>query len=50
MSDPWLETYRGKIAWRAERIRKTELKLTGGKLSLKDFAAGHEYFGLLFVT
>ncbi len=48
MRDLWLEAYRGKIDWRAEKIRQAELKLTGGKVRLEDFAAGHEYFGLHF--
>ena len=48
LKDPWLEAYRGKIEWRAENIKQTEIRLTGGKQSLKDFAAGHEYFGLHF--
>lgn len=29
-----------------DRIRSTELRLTGGAISLADFASGHEYFGL----
>ncbi len=49
LSDPWLNNYRGKIAWRAERIRQAEAMLTGGEQSLENFAAGHEYFGLHFL-
>ena len=48
MRDPWLEEFRGHLEWRAEKIRQTEQKLTGGKVRLEDFAAGHEYFGLHF--
>ncbi len=48
MRDPWLDAFRGHLEWRAEKIRQTEQKLTGGKQRLEDFAAGHAYFGLHF--
>ena len=47
-SDPWLEPYRQVIQRRLLKIVETELKLTGGNMSLQDFASGHEYFGLHF--
>ncbi|MGD2184504.1 MAG: alpha amylase C-terminal domain-containing protein [Desulfobacterales bacterium] len=46
--DPWLEPYRAVIERRLLKIAKTEQQLTRGKMSLADFAAGHEYFGLHF--
>jgi 1,4-alpha-glucan branching enzyme len=47
-SDAWLEPYREVIERRLLKIAETEQRLTGGKMSLADFAAGHEYFGLHF--
>lgn len=44
--DPLLRPYEGALRHRYERARITEQRLTGGKLPLADFAAGHEYFGL----
>jgi len=44
--DPWLAPYQSVLARRAEKVRRTEHRLTGGKTDLSDFAAGHEYFGL----
>lgn len=46
--DPWLAPYDGALqhrAWLAEHQRS---RLTGNAMSLADFAAGHEYFGLHF--
>ncbi len=47
-SDPWLEPYREVIQRRLLKIDETEQELTQGKMSLADFASGHEYFGLHF--
>ena len=47
-ADPWLETYQEIIQRRLLKIDATRQKLTGGKMSLADFASAHEYFGLHF--
>ena len=44
--DPYLEPYAGSLARRIQLTSETEKRLTGGKMTLADFAAGHEYFGL----
>ncbi len=44
--DPYLTPYENKIKFRLEKIREVENRLTAGKMSLIDFAAGHQYFGL----
>ena len=44
--DPLLEAYLPVLMRRAEKARHTEQQLTGGKVGLSEFAAGHEYFGL----
>ncbi len=47
IDDPWLDPYRGAISARAKRVAEKERELTkDGAVSLADFAAGHEYFGL----
>lgn len=46
--DPYLQPYAAVIARRIESAAQTELRLTGGRMALADFAAGHEYFGLHF--
>ncbi|MBT8042868.1 MAG: 1,4-alpha-glucan-branching enzyme [Kiritimatiellales bacterium] len=46
--DPWLEPYLGQIHQRADHIRYTEERLTGGTMSLNQFANAHEYYGLHF--
>lgn len=46
--DPYLQPYADVISRRLEFCAETELRLTGGKMSLADFASGHEYFGLQF--
>jgi len=46
--DPYLRPYEGDLKRRIEGIAKWEKKLTRGKISLADFASGHEYFGLHF--
>jgi len=44
--DPYLAPYRDALRARAERAMLMARRLTGGKMSLADFASGHEYFGL----
>jgi 1,4-alpha-glucan branching enzyme len=45
-NDPWLEPFE-KIIWnRNRRAIQKEQELTGGKISLKDFATGYLYYGL----
>ncbi|MFW5937062.1 MAG: hypothetical protein ACOCS6_03305, partial [Desulfosalsimonas sp.] len=46
--DPDLAPYASVIAGRDRRIQDTEHRLTGGNITLPDFASGHEYFGLHF--
>lgn len=46
--DAYLEPYSSVIKKRSEKIRAIEKRLTGGRISLADFASGHEYFGLHF--
>ncbi len=46
--DPWLEPYLGQIKERAYHIDYTEHRLTGGEMTLDEFANAHEYFGLHF--
>ncbi|MFH1993925.1 MAG: alpha amylase C-terminal domain-containing protein [Pseudomonadota bacterium] len=47
-ADPLLRPYENILRRRLERIRNTENRLTQQKMSLADFAAGHEYYGLHF--
>ncbi len=47
-SDPLLEPYAGLIHQRLTGLENTQSRLTGGKISLADFASGHEFFGLHF--
>ena len=44
--DPLLTPYVDSITDRILRIRDLEQKLTSGGMSLREFASGHEYFGL----
>ena len=44
--DRYLDPYRQIIASRREASLAMEKRLTEGRMSLADFAAGHEYFGL----
>jgi len=44
--DPWLAPFRAVLRQRADHAAWMEAYLTGGKLSLADFAAAHEYYGL----
>ncbi len=46
--DPWLEPYLGQIHHRTDLIRKMEHRLTGGAMSLNEFANAHEHYGLHF--
>jgi 1,4-alpha-glucan branching enzyme len=46
LDDQLLVPFKGKIDWRKNRANETEQRLTGGKITLKDFASAHEYFGL----
>jgi 1,4-alpha-glucan branching enzyme len=47
-SDPLLEPFLNKIKQRLEHVEISQQRLTQGKMSLSDFASGHEYFGLHF--
>ncbi|MBN2640193.1 MAG: alpha amylase C-terminal domain-containing protein [Victivallales bacterium] len=47
-ADAYLRPFMDKIAARQARAEETEKRLTGGNVSLEDFASGHEYFGLHF--
>ncbi|MCF8067044.1 MAG: alpha amylase C-terminal domain-containing protein [Desulfobacterales bacterium] len=44
--DSFLKPFESKIKNRFSKINTTEARLTGDKISLSDFASGHEYFGL----
>ena len=46
--DPYLDPYAEIIRRRLSKIAATKTRLTGGKMTLSDFASGHEYFGLHF--
>ena len=46
--DAYLRPYESAIRRRVSRIREKEKILTGGRISLADFASGHEFFGLHF--
>ena len=45
-NDPWLTPYTGAIEGRHDHALWRESQLTGGKMSLKDFASGYLYYGL----
>ncbi|OGV61798.1 MAG: 1,4-alpha-glucan branching protein [Lentisphaerae bacterium RIFOXYC12_FULL_60_16] len=45
-TDPYLDHFRTVIKQRRERVAAMEQRLTGGAMSLADFASGHTYFGL----
>ncbi|MEA3427749.1 MAG: alpha amylase C-terminal domain-containing protein [Thermodesulfobacteriota bacterium] len=47
-SDPYLRPYEKVLRSRQKKIRETRERLTCGKISLPEFASGHEYFGLHF--
>jgi 1,4-alpha-glucan branching enzyme len=44
--DPLLGPYKEDLTRRIEAVERTQHRLTGGRISLADFASGHEYFGL----
>lgn len=46
--DPYLAPWRSVLERRRAKVTETIRRLTGGRVSLADFAAGHEYFGLHF--
>ena len=46
--DSFLTPYADSITNRILKIRKLEQRLTCGEMSLREFASGHEYFGLHF--
>lgn len=46
-NDPWLTPYTGAIEGRHDHALWRESQLTGGKKSLKEFASGYLYYGLL---
>ncbi len=46
LEDPYLTPYLPHLRRRHEKAMLTERRLTGGKMTLADFASGHEYFGL----
>lgn len=46
--DPYLKPYKKTIRRRLSKIIEAEIHLTGGKMTLADFASAHEYFGLHF--
>ena len=45
-NDPWLTPYSGAIEGRHDHALWRESQLTGGKMSLTDFASGYLYYGL----
>ena len=45
-NDPWLTPYQAAIEGRHDHALCRESQLTGGKMSLKDFASGYLYYGL----
>ena len=45
-TDLYLKPYVPLIRRRLNKILATEKRLTGGRMSIADFASGHEYFGL----
>ncbi|MBW2569376.1 MAG: alpha amylase C-terminal domain-containing protein [Deltaproteobacteria bacterium] len=47
-SDPYLRPYEKILRGRQKSIHETCERLTGGTMSLPEFACGHEYFGLHF--
>ncbi|MGD9300437.1 MAG: alpha amylase C-terminal domain-containing protein [Desulfobacterales bacterium] len=47
-SDPLLNPYAKIIRRRLSKVAALKTQLTGGKITLSDFASGHEYFGLHF--
>jgi len=48
LGDPYLAPHEDIIQRRLRMIDNREIALTGGKMSLSEFASGHEYFGMHF--
>lgn len=46
--DPYLKPHVDVIRRRMRKADETEIRLTGGRMPMVDFASGHEYFGLHF--
>ena len=46
--DPWLKPFLGQLQQRSDHIRYVENRLTGGDMTLNEFANAHEYYGLHF--
>ena len=46
LDDAWLKPYEQAIRGRAARAQARVCELTGGKMSLADWASAHEYYGL----
>ena len=46
--DPFLSPHQDAVQRRLDNIQHKERMLTGDKMELTEFAAGHEYFGLHF--
>jgi hypothetical protein len=44
--DPYLEPFADAILQRCDHIKYIENKLTGGKMTLNQFASAHTYYGL----
>ena len=48
-NDPGLIPYESILKRRIDKARQTELRITRHSVSLKNFASGHEFFGLHFL-
>jgi 1,4-alpha-glucan branching enzyme len=48
-ADPYLKPYSDHIRRRIQMADDIQMRLTGNKMDLADFASGHEYFGMHFV-
>ena len=44
--DPFLKPYEAVLDRRIKKIKHMEKRFTQGRMTLQDFASGHEYFGL----
>jgi 1,4-alpha-glucan branching enzyme len=44
--DPYLKPYKEQVRRRIQMVDDTQMRITDSKMTLADFAAGHEYFGL----
>ncbi|MDD3885666.1 MAG: alpha-amylase family glycosyl hydrolase [Victivallaceae bacterium] len=45
-ADPYLAVYADELTRRHRLVEDMAARLTGGRMTLADFASGHEYFGL----